>query len=149
MNLSNIVIPIPTITLAQAQSYVPFNISSLESVNISLPAGSPLGTSLSLKSFFSGQLNVSLDQLGNIAGFLSSSSFTNINIPLDPLINTIFNGGGNMPNSVNYNFTVVESFDDGFGKFPSTLGNVALVDCKYFQNSLIQTFNLIFQAIIS
>ena len=26
----------------------------------------------------------------------------------------------------------VESFDDGFGKFAGSLGNVALVDCKYF-----------------
>jgi hypothetical protein len=75
--------------------------------------------------------------LSNIAGFLSSSSFTNINIPLDPLINTVFSGGGNMPTAVTYNFTVVESFDNGFGKFPSALGNVALVDCKYFQTSLI------------
>jgi hypothetical protein len=87
--------------------------------------------------------------LSNIAGFLSSSSFTNINIPLDPLINTIFGGGGNMPTAVLYNFTVVESFDDSYGKFANALGNVALVDCKYFQNSLIQTFNLVFQAIIS
>ena len=49
-----------------------------------------------------------------------------------------------MPTAVTYNFTVVESFDDGFGKFAGSLGNVALVDCKYFQNSLIQTFNLVF-----
>jgi len=68
----------------------------------------------------------------NIAGVFSSASFTNIQVPLDPLINTIFNGGGDMPSAVSYNFTIVESFDDGFGKFAGSLGNVALVDCKYF-----------------
>jgi hypothetical protein len=37
-----------------------------------------------------------------------------------------------MPTAITHNFTVVESFDDSMGKFPSTLGNVALVDCQYF-----------------
>ena len=39
--------------------------------------------------------------------------------------NHIFTPGIDIP------YNVVEGFDDPNGKFPNTLGNVALVDCHY------------------
>jgi len=34
-----------------------------------------------------------------------------------------------IPSSLNFTYTVVEGFDSPNGKFPNTLGSVALVDC--------------------
>lgn len=49
-------------------------------------------------------------------------------VPVDPLIELIVNYTV-IPTSFSFNYTVVEGFDQSLGKFPNTLGNVAIVDC--------------------
>lgn len=50
-----------------------------------------------------------------------------------------------LPSSLAHNFTVFEDFDRPNGKFGDTLGNIALLDCKYapvfFETTYISAFN--------
>jgi len=48
----------------------------------------------------------------------------------------LVNGPGHLQEApdgfvVKHNYTVVEEYEDPNGKFGNTLGNVALIDCKY------------------
>lgn len=42
--------------------------------------------------------------------------------------------------ALSHNYTVIDAFDSTNGKFGNTLGNVALVDCKTFQNVFMTTY---------
>ena len=64
-----------------------------------------------------------------LRGFTNLSSPTAlIEIPVDPIIDLLVNSIV-IPNNISFTYQVVEGFDQPLGKFPNTLGNVALIDC--------------------
>lgn len=52
-----------------------------------------------------------------------------------------------IPSEIALNYTAVEGFDEPNGKFPNTLGNVALVDCHYVLPALKETLQNMFDNI--
>ncbi len=73
-----------------------------------------------------------LNQALGLASGLVGSQLVNgtiIRIPIDAIIDRIVQDQV-IPTSVNFTYTVVEGIDQPLGKFPNTLGNVALVDCN-------------------
>lgn len=46
---------------------------------------------------------------------------------------------------ISHNYTVIDSFNDTNGKFGNTLGNVAIVDCHYFNNVLANSYGQVFR----
>lgn len=59
-------------------------------------------------------------------------------------MNQVFNASI-LPKSLAHNFTVFTDFESPNGKFPDTLGNIALIDCKYmnrfFETTYLEYFN--------
>jgi hypothetical protein len=41
-----------------------------------------------------------------------------------------------IPTEIILNYNAVEGFDEPNGKFPNTLGNVALIDCHYVMDNI-------------
>ena len=58
-----------------------------------------------------------------------------IDVRIDPIIDLIVKYAI-IPTSLNLTYTVIEGFDEPNGKFPNTLGNVALVDCHSIGNKI-------------
>ena len=77
------------------------------------------------------------------------TNVTKIEIPVNSIIDSLLNIT-QVPSSFSHNFTVVEGFDRSKGKFAETLGNVALIDCKYANKLLSSTYtDLIEELLIS
>ena len=54
----------------------------------------------------------------------------------------------NLPSSLAHNFTVFEDFNSPKGKFGDTLGNVAIIDCKYMNRLFETTYMNVFTDLI-
>ena len=74
-----------------------------------------------------GNITLTLDQVFRI---IEVENYTKIEIPVDKLLDTILNLDI-VPTSLAHNFTLIDSFDEVYGKVADSLGNVALIDCKY------------------
>lgn len=66
-----------------------------------------------------------------------------IKVPLSTLLKI---ADDNTPYGIEFNhmFTVVESFDEPAGKYPSTLGEVLLVDCNSANNIIGHSISRLF-----
>lgn len=71
-----------------------------------------------------------------------------VQIPLDIAMDYVYDIETNFDLEIKHDFTVIDSFDASRGKFGSTLGNVALIDCNYAYR-IIQTsyFNMFEKAL--
>ena len=47
-----------------------------------------------------------------------------------------------------HNFTVFEDFDKANGKFPNTLGNIVLIDCRYMNSFFETSYNQYFNKLV-
>lgn len=61
-------------------------------------------------------------------------------MPVDPIIELIANLKL-IPNQITMEYKASEGFDKPNGKFPNTLGNVAIIDCNYAFSSLGYLFD--------
>lgn len=57
---------------------------------------------------------------------------TQVELPVDTALNIMLDVNL-VPKYLSHEFTVTESFDEANGKYGTTLGNVAIIDCKYAQ----------------
>ena len=71
---------------------------------------------------------------------------TKINIPMDMIADFIVQNDI-IPKEVILNYNALEGFDEPNGKFPNTLGNVALIDCHYVLSNLEDSLMSIFDRI--
>jgi hypothetical protein len=55
----------------------------------------------------------------------------------------------NIPTSFSNNFTVIEEFEFGNGKFADGLGNTAVIDCNYANKIIRNTYLEFFANLIS
>ena len=54
-----------------------------------------------------------------------------VSVPLNIALDYAYSIDTSFDLEIKHDFTVVDSFSDSAGKFGGTLGNVALVDCKW------------------
>jgi hypothetical protein len=143
VNLSAIDITLPS--PLNITELVPFgtDLSFLDDLNITLPNNTVLGPlPLNIGEILKGEVKVSLDILSAI---LEGLGPTEIEVPidsaLDGLVNNFFDFNDiNINLALKQNYTVIDGFEDSFGKFGNTLGNVALVECKYFSDVLLNSY---------
>lgn len=119
------------------------DLSFLDDINLTLPNNTALGPlPFTAGQILKGEVKVSLDILSAV---LESLGPTTIEVPLDEALSGImtrfFNFTDvNLDLALKNKFTVIDGFEDSFGKFGNTLGNVALVDCKYFSNVILNSY---------
>lgn len=85
----------------------------------------------------------------NIMQAFEDANATTIKIPIAGVIDALLNITEFIPDDLSHNFTLVDTFENANGKFGETLGNVALVDCNYFnmlfESSYRKQFNTMIQ----
>jgi len=90
-------------------------------------------------------LTISLD---GILDTLNNTNITRISIPIDSTLKSLFNTTSNIPLAFRNNFTVIEGFDEAYGKFGNAIGNVALIDCKHIKRLFHNTWLLAYEELI-
>lgn len=112
--------------------YELIDIESLRDVEVDDPTspfyGQNLGTVLESGT------TVGLEEALQIGG-----GFGVINIPLEDAFAIAINPAL-IPTKFTHNYTVIDTFTRSAGKFGSSLGNVALIDCKYAKSLLMTTY---------
>ena len=88
----------------------------------------------SLRDLINGNISFSLADI--MEGF-DSANFSNVELPIGEMFAEILTLD-TLPTAFAHNYTVFKSFASPNGKFGNTLGNTAVIDCKYF-NLLFQT----------
>ena len=63
---------------------------------------------------------------------IDEGNVTEIELPVDTALNLMLDVNL-VPKYLSHEFTLIESFDEANGKYGLTLGNVAMIDCKYAQ----------------
>lgn len=79
---------------------------------------------------------------------MAQNNLTLLTIPLEPVINEILTQAAEVDLALAHNYTVVEAFDAPAGKFPSTLGDVILIDCKSAPNLIRSTYTRVYDQLI-
>ena len=92
-----------------------------------------------------GELKINLD---GILDTLNNTNVTKLSIPIESTLQSIFNTTSNIPLAFRNNFTVIDGFDDSYGKFGNSIGNVALIDCKYIKRLFHNTWLLAYEELI-
>lgn len=124
------------------------DLSFLDNLNFTLPNDTILGPlPVTPAEILKGEITVSLDILSAV---LEALGPTEIDIPIkeamEDIIDRFFNFQGvDVSLALNHNFTVIDGFEDTNGKFGNTLGNVAIVDCRYFQNVFMTSYGQLFR----
>lgn len=146
-NLSSLDIKIPA--PVNISSFLPpgFNYSILDDLNITLPNSTLFnnGSEFNLTKLLKGELVISLDVL---SGVLNNTNLTKISIPIESTLNSLFNFTSNIPLAFRNNFTVIDGFDESYGKFGNSIGNVALIDCKHIKRLFHNTWLLAYEELL-
>ena len=99
-----------------------------------------------MKDFVDGDLVVPLDRLLNQIG---QANVTKIDIPIEAGFRALTNFDFlSNYTSLAHNFTVIDSFEQVNGKFGNTLGNVAMIDCKYANKLMKTSYRRLFDQIV-
>ena len=61
-------------------------------------------------------------------------------LPIDQVVDFFYDNIAPVKLNFNYNFTVIDSFENPEGKIPSTFGDAAIIDCNYANNMLISFY---------
>ena len=127
LNFSGINITVPTPDISQL--FPNIDLEQLRNVNLGNGNTNNPFNGLNLKDFVDGDLVVPLDGLINT---IDAANVTKIDIPIEAAFRALTNFDflANYTN-LSHNFTVIDSFKKVQGKFGNTLGNVAMIDCKY------------------
>jgi len=136
-------ITIPTFNISEV--FPDLDLSDVEGVNLtSLDPLNPIND-INLKDFIDGDLTLNLDSLFY---FMDNSNITKIEIPIVSALEVILNDTM-IPNSISHKYTVIDSFNKGKGKFAETLGNVAIIDCRYANALLLNSYEQLYQSFLS
>ena len=120
------------------------DLSEIEELDIPIIGNDSALNGNTLRDFINGDVQLDLNDL--MRSF-DNSNISTISIPIEQLIDSIFNTS-NLPTSIAHNFTVFEDFDQPKGKFGDTLGNVAIIDCKYMNRLFETTYNQYFTNLV-
>jgi len=77
---------------------------------------------------------------------LNKTDITTVQLPLKQAVDTVYEMDF-VPRALRQNFTVAKSFVNTYGKVPSALGNTAILDCNYLNQTFLATFDNIFTQI--
>ena len=83
-----------------------------------------------------------------LLGSILEGGNTTVKVSLDPLFNILAESNV-LEDEIVWPYEAVEGFDSPNGKFPNTLGNVALIDCHYVTLNFITMLDRIFDRIES
>jgi len=124
-----------------------FNYSILDDLNLTLPNNTLFGGdgTLNLTQLFKGELNISLE---GILDTLNSSNVTKLSIPIESTLQSLLNTTSNIPLAFRNNFTVIDGFDESYGKFANPAGNFALIDCKHIKRLFHNTWLLVYEELM-
>lgn len=120
------------------------DLSILDTINVTLPNDTILGPlPFSAAEILKGEVKVSLNILSAV---LEALGPTEIEVPIDAalqgVVERFFNFTDvNIPLALKQKYTVIDGFEDTYGKFGNTLGNVALVDCHYFGDVFLSSYD--------
>lgn len=68
-------------------------------------------------------------------------------MPLEDALATLFDIDF-LPRALSHNFTVVHAFNETFGKTANTMGNTAIIDCRFVKQIMQTTFDATINKII-
>ena len=77
---------------------------------------------------------------------LNSTEATTIKLPLKEIVNAVYDIDF-VPRAIKSKLTVVESYGETYGKVPSAMGNTAILDCNYLNQTFLATFDTLFEQI--
>lgn len=147
LNLSAVDVPLPPLVEAAAlEQVLPFvDLTQIQGANVTLPDVGPLGQNVTLLDLLEGTATVNL---GELLETLQDGNLTTVKVPLAPLLEQMINSTGDIDLALAHNFTIVEGFDAPAGKFPTTLGDAVLMDCRSAKNMLFNSYLRVFDEIV-
>ena len=144
LDANNTDVTIPTVDVQALFPNVDF--SPFYSINLTTKDPRNPFNGYNVSDFIKSHGNISLT-LNDVFRIIEIEKFTNIEIPIDTLLDTLLNLDI-VPTSLAHNFTLIDSFDDVHGKLADALGTVALIDCKYANRLFQTTYNKVLKHLV-
>jgi hypothetical protein len=137
-------VTIPTVDLQALFPNVDF--SPFYSINLTTEDPRNPFNGYNVSDFIKSHGNISLP-LNEVFRIIQIENYTKIELPIDTLLDTLLNLDI-VPTSLAHNFTLIDSFDEVHGKVADSLGNVALIDCKYANRLFQTTYNKVLRHLV-
>jgi len=134
-NMSSLSFTLPTVNISEVAASTNTDLDAIDDLNVQINDPNSRFDGMSVRDLLDGDLVVTG---ANIMQAFEDANLTTIRIPIAGAIDALLNITEFFPEDLSHNFTLVDTFDAANGKFGETLGNVALVDCNYF-NELFES----------